>query len=362
MLRPEETRATTGRQDDTCKTKGCMENKTMKIGVVGGGSWGTALAFLLAENGFELDLWVFEEEVRDQILTDRENKVFLAGAALPETITPTCDLKQAVSGKDLVLVVVPSHHMRHVATEMAACMDKKTIVVSASKGIENKTHLTMTGVLAECLPQIPKGQITVLSGPSFAREVAAKVPTVVAVAGKDPEVARTVQGVFASPVFRVYANNDPIGVEIGGAMKNIIAIAAGMCDGLDAGLNPRAALITRGLTEMKRLGLKMGAEPLTFSGLAGVGDLILTCTGSLSRNHAVGMKIAQGMSLDEILDEMRMVAEGVKTTRSVYNLSHKLGVELPICNEVYHILFDGRNPAESINRLMTRDLKNEMDL
>lgn len=339
-----------------------MKKKTMNIGVVGGGSWGTALAFLLAENGFHLDLWVFEEEVRDQIVTDRENKVFLPGAKLPENITPTCDLKQAVSGKDLVLVVVPSHLMRSIAVEMAPHMGKETIVVTASKGIENKTHLTMTGVLAECLPQIDSDRIAVLSGPSFAREVASRVPTVVAVAAKDLGVAKKVQAVFASPVFRVYVNSDPIGVEIGGAMKNIIAIAAGMCDGLDAGLNPRAALITRGLSEMTRLGMTMGAQPLTFSGLAGVGDLILTCTGNLSRNHAVGMKIAQGMSLDEILDEMRMVAEGVKTTRSVYNLSHKLGVELPICNEVYHILFDGRDPAESINRLMTRDLKHEMEL
>ncbi len=339
-----------------------MTEKTMSIGVVGGGSWGTALAFLLAENGFDLDLWMFEEEVRDHILAERENKVFLPGAKLPESITPTCDLKQAVSGKDLVLVVVPSHHMRNIASEMAPYMDAKTIVVTASKGIENKTHLTMTGVLAECLPQIPPGQITVLSGPSFAKEVAARVPTVVAVAGKDLAVTQKVQAVFASSVFRVYINSDPIGVEVGGAMKNVIAIAAGMCDGMDAGLNPRAALITRGLAEMTRLGVTLGAEPLTFSGLAGVGDLILTCTGSLSRNHTVGMKIAQGKSLDEILDEMRMVAEGVKTTRSVYNLSHKLGVELPICNEVYHILFDGRNPVESINRLMTRDLKHEMVL
>ncbi|WP_300674533.1 NAD(P)H-dependent glycerol-3-phosphate dehydrogenase, partial [Desulfoluna sp.] len=221
-----------------------MDKKTMKIGVVGGGSWGTALAFLLAENGFHLDLWVFEEEVRDQILSERENKVFLPGAQLPERINPTCDLKQAVGGKDLVLVVVPSHHMRSIATEMAPHMDKDTLVVTASKGIENKTHLTMTGVLAECLPQIAPGQITVLSGPSFAREVASRVPTVVAVAGRDLAVARQVQAIFASPVFRVYANDDPVGVEIGGAMKNIIAIAAGMCDGLDAGLNPRAALIT----------------------------------------------------------------------------------------------------------------------
>jgi len=339
-----------------------MEKKTMNIGVIGGGSWGTALAYLLAENGFDLDLWVFEEEVRDQIATDRENKVFLPGAKLPERITPTCDLKQAVSGKDLVLVVVPSHHMRVIAGLMAPHMDKDTIVVTASKGIENKTHLTMTGVLDECLPQVPSERIAVLSGPSFAKEVAAGVPTVVAVAAKDLEVAKKVQETFASTVFRVYVNSDPIGVEVGGAMKNVIAIAAGMCDGMDAGLNPRAALITRGLTEMTRLGVRMGAEPLTFSGLAGVGDLILTCTGSLSRNHTVGMKIAQGKTLDEILDEMRMVAEGVKTTRSVYNLSHKLGVELPICNEVYHILFDGRDPAESINRLMTRDLKHEMEL
>ena len=339
-----------------------MSEKRMSIAVIGGGSWGTALAFLLAENGHELDLWVFEEEVRDQILESGENKLFLPGCRLPEIIRPTCDLKEAVTGKDLILSVVPSHHMRAITTEMQPYVKEDALVVTASKGIENKTHLSMTGVLAECLPQVPKDQIMVLSGPSFAREVANRVPTVVALAGRDVEKARVVRDLFASPVFRVYTNEDPVGVEIGGAMKNVIAIAAGMCDGLDAGLNPRAALITRGLTEMKRLGKTLGADPLTFSGLAGVGDLILTCTGNLSRNHTVGMEIASGKSLDEILGEMRMVAEGVKTTRSVYNLSHKLGVELPICNEVYHILFDGRSPKESISRLMTRDLKDEMAL
>ncbi|MCG8471423.1 MAG: NAD(P)-dependent glycerol-3-phosphate dehydrogenase [Desulfobacterales bacterium] len=339
-----------------------MTEKRMRIAVIGGGSWGTALAFLLAENGHDLDLWVFEEEVRESIATSHENSLFLPGCTLPKAIRPTTNLEEAVSNKDLVLVVVPSHHMRTIAKEMAPFLKGDTLVVTASKGIENKTHLTMTGVLDECLPEIPSEQIMVLSGPSFAREVAERIPTVVAVAGKNPEFTKRVQETFASPVFRVYTNEDPIGVEIGGAMKNVIAIAAGMCDGLKSGLNPRAALITRGLTEMKRLGKRLGADPLTFSGLAGVGDLILTCTGDLSRNHTVGMKIASGMSLDDILNEMRMVAEGVKTTRSVYNLSHKLGVELPICNEVYHILFDGRGPRESITRLMTRDLKEEMVL
>jgi glycerol-3-phosphate dehydrogenase (NAD(P)+) len=219
----------------------------------------------------------------------------------------------------------------------------------------------MSGVLKEMLHEIPETRFAVLSGPSFAREVAKKIPTVVAVASKDIELAAKLQHIFSTPFFRVYTNDDIIGVELGGAVKNVIAIAAGVIDGLGLGLNTRAALITRGLTEIRRLGLKYGANPRTFTGLAGMGDLILTCTGDLSRNYTVGVKIGQGMKVKEILSEMRMVAEGVKTAKSVYNLSRKLGVEMPISHEVYHILYDDASPKEAAHRLMTRDLKEELD-
>lgn len=338
-----------------------MDTAKVKIGVVGAGAWGTALAKLLAEKGFVLDLWAFEPEVKEQIEKDRENKIFLPDIKLPDNIIPTNDLELTVKGKDLVLVVVPSHCMRDVAGRMKNFISPDTVVVTASKGIENKTHMTMTQILGEIIDFLPKDNIAVLSGPSFAKEVANKVPTVVAAASTNREVATYVQKIFSCPTFRVYVNDDPIGTQIGGAMKNVVAIAAGICDGMNMGLNPRAALITRGLTEMNRLGTKLGADPLTLSGLAGVGDLLLTCTGSLSRNYTVGKQIGQGKKLDEIISEMRMVAEGVKTTRSVYNLSKKLGVDLPICNEVYAVLFEGLSVKETVERLMNRSLKHELD-
>ena len=338
-----------------------MQISNTRIGVVGGGSWGTALAKLLAEKGYALDHWVFEPEVKAQIEADRENKVFLPGFKLPDSITPTNSLETAVKDKDLVLMVVPSHCMRAVAAEMKPFIGPQSIVVSASKGIENKTHETMTDILSGVCDHLPRQNFAVLSGPSFAKEVAQQIPTVVAAAAFKREVAETIQQIFSCPTFRVYVNTDPVGTQIGGAVKNVLAIAAGICDGMDMGLNPRAALITRGLAEMNRLGTRMGADPLTLSGLAGVGDLLLTCTGALSRNYTVGKQIGQGKKLDEIISEMRMVAEGVKTTRSVYNLSKKLSVDLPICNEVYAVLFEDRPVAETVTRLMNRSLKHELD-
>lgn len=332
-----------------------------RIGVVGGGSWGTALANLLAGQGRPIDFWVFEEEVREQIENRGENETFLPGCPLSENLRPSTDLEMVVTGKDLILIVVPSHVMREVSARMASFIPTGTVVVSASKGIENETLLTMSGILAETLPQLDRERLAVLSGPSFAKEVARGVPTVVTVACRNKEVARRVQEVFATPRFRVYASDDVIGVELGGSVKNVIALAAGVIDGLGLGLNTRAALITRGLTEMRRLGLRMGANPRTFTGSAGVGDLVLTCTGDLSRNHTVGKKIGQGMALSEILSEMRMVAEGVKTAKSVYSLSRKLDVEMPICHEVYRILYEDLSPSEALRRLMTRDLKDELD-
>ncbi len=333
----------------------------LRLGVVGAGSWGTALANLLACKGYAIDLWVFEPEVCRQIEKQHENKVFLPGVTLSENLKPTNDLSRVVAAKDLVLVVVPSHVMRTVVGEMADRLDPATLLVTASKGIENQTHLTMNGVILDVLQGWPERQLAVVSGPSFAKEVARKAPTVVTAASTDMATAEKVQSVFVTPYFRVYTNTDVVGVEIGGAIKNVIAIAAGVIDGLGLGLNTRAALITRGLTEIQRLGRRMGADPRTLAGIAGVGDLILTCTGDLSRNHTVGKKIGEGLSLEEILAEMRMVAEGVKTAKSVYNLSRKLGVEMPICQAMYAILYEDLPPEKAVYRLMTRDLKQEFE-
>jgi glycerol-3-phosphate dehydrogenase (NAD(P)+) len=333
----------------------------LRLGVVGAGSWGTALANLLACKGYAIDFWVFETDVCRQIDRQRENKVFLPGVTLSANIKPTNDLNRVVAAKDLVLVVVPSHVMRSVVGAMADRLDPATLLVTASKGIENQSHLTMTGVIRDVLKGRPDKQLAVISGPSFAKEVACKAPTVVTAASADIATAEKVQSVFATPYFRVYTNTDVIGVEIGGAIKNVIAIAAGVIDGLGLGLNTRAALITRGLTEIQRLGRRLGADPRTLAGIAGVGDLILTCTGDLSRNHTVGKKIGEGLSLDEILAEMRMVAEGVKTAKSVYNLTRKLDVEMPICQAMYAILYEDLPPEKAVYRLMTRDLKQELE-
>lgn len=331
-----------------------------RIGVIGGGSWGTVLAGLLAAKGFSVHLWVFEPEVAEQINTHRENRVFLPGITLSPNLTAFNDLASAIAGKDLLLVVVPSHVIRETSAGMAGRLGARTMVVSASKGIENKTHLTMTGVLKETLG-LGDDRVAVLSGPSFAVEVARKLPTVVTVASRSQALAQMVQQVFATPYFRVYTSQDTIGVELGGSVKNVIAIAAGIIDGLGLGLNTRAALITRGMTEIRRLGKRLGADPRTFTGLAGYGDLILTCTGDLSRNHTLGRQIAAGRKLSDILGEMRMVAEGVRTARSVYNLSNRLGVEMPISHQTYRILYEDLPPREALYQLMTRDLKPELD-
>jgi len=338
-----------------------MDIASIRIGVVGGGSWGTALANLLAEKGYAIDLWVFEPEVCQQISEYRENKRFLPGVALSGNLTATNDMEHTVGGKDLVLIVVPSHVMRETALRMKDFLHPTVILVSASKGIENKTHLTMSGVLAESLPDFSMARFAVLSGPSFAKEVGRHMPTAVTVAARNETTADLVQRVFSTSLFRVYTHSDIIGVELGGSVKNVIAIAAGIIDGLEMGLNTRAALITRGMTEIRRLGLQLGANPRTFTGLAGFGDLVLTCTGDLSRNHTIGRQIGQGRKLGDLLKEMHMVAEGVKTAKSVYNFSREVNVEMPICNAIYRVLYEDLSPKEAVFQLMTRDLKQELD-
>ncbi len=333
----------------------------MKTGVIGAGAWGTALANLLAHKGFDVDLWAFEKEVCANILEGRENKIFLPGITLSPNIHPSNDLDQVAANKDMLLLVVPSHVFRSVAVKLVHHPAEETMIVTASKGIENKTHLTMASILEQLLPPRLKTRIAALSGPSFAKEVANKIPTLVTVAAFDHEVGKAVQSTFATPYFRLYTSRDVVGVEIGGALKNVMAIAAGISDGLGLGYNTRAAMITRGLTEIQRLGIRLGADPKTFMGLAGMGDLVLTCTGDLSRNWTLGHKIGQGMKLEAILSDMVTVAEGVKTTKSVYNMSRKLGVEMPIAEQVYRMLYEDLDPKEALQTLMSRDLRQELD-
>jgi glycerol-3-phosphate dehydrogenase (NAD(P)+) len=330
-----------------------------KIAVIGAGSWGTTLADLLSKNRHEVTLWAYEPELVLEMRNSRENSLFLPGIKLNERLGFTNDLAEAYAGASMILCVVPSQLVRRVLSQSLPFIPADAVIVSASKGIEVDTLVTVSDIYREMLPPELYANFAVLSGPSFAREVAQEMPTAVTAAAESEEVARRVQQAFNAPFFRVYRNSDVVGAEIGGAIKNVIAIAAGVSDGLGFGSNTRAALITRGLAEMSRLGAAMGAQPKTFSGLAGMGDLVLTCTGDLSRNRSVGIQLGQGRQLSEILGEMRMVAEGVKTTESAYNLSKKLGVEMPIIEQMYRILYQDKPAREAVLELMTRNLKAE---
>ena len=338
-----------------------QESVTEAVGVVGGGSWGTALANLLAEKGIPVSLWVFEEDLCEEMQKTRENTLYLPGVQVSLLLQPDNNLERVVSDKRILLMAVPSHVYRQVAMQMIEFLQGAVVLVSATKGIENESLKTMSGIWEEIMPKSIDWEYAVLSGPSFAREVVQRVPTAVTVACDSKEVAQEIQQIFATEYFRVYTSTDVIGVELGGALKNIIALAAGIIDGLGLGHNTRAALITRGLAEMSRLGTSLGAHPLTFLGLAGVGDLILTCTGDLSRNRTVGYKLGQGKKLAEILAEMKMVAEGVKTTRSVYNLVKQKNVDMPICQQMYRILYEDQPPQKALAEMMQRELKHEMD-
>ena len=329
------------------------------IGVIGAGSWGTALAKVLAESGHDVTLWAHDLRVGLEIAEYRENRTYLPGVTLPATILPTSDLAEAVRDKEVVLSVSPSHVVREVMTQARAHLSGTPYVVTASKGVEAESLLTMAGVLEEVLGPSSAARICALSGPSFAREVATGVPTAVTAAARDHTVSEAVQRIFNTPLFRVYSSDDLVGVEIGGAVKNVIAVAAGVSDGLGFGANTRAALITRGLAETGRLAMRLGANPLTLSGLAGLGDLVLTCTGDLSRNRTVGLRLGRGESLDAILADMQMVAEGVKNTKTVRALAAKAGVEMPITEQMYAMLYEKKPPRWAVNELMTRDPKPE---
>ena len=337
------------------------ENETTRIGVIGAGSWGTTLANLLAEKGYRVDLWVREEEVYRQIKKERINGLFLPGMKLVPGLNPVLTLEEAIVGKELGLMVVPSHVFREVLTRMKSYLRPETVLMAATKGIENNTLSMMSQVAESVLPQAYTDHFSVLAGPSFAKEVYQKYPTAVTIASRDINQAERFQKIFSTDFFRVYTSQDIIGVQLCGAIKNVIAIAAGAADGLNFGHNARAALITRGLAEITRLGVAMGANPMTFAGLAGLGDLVLTCTGDLSRNRTVGLKIGRGMKIKEITEGMKMVAEGVKTARSAYELARQLGVEMPITTQVYQILYEDKNPIEAVKDLMGRELKVELE-
>ena len=331
----------------------------MKIGVIGAGSWGTTLANVLAKKGHDVTLWVYEADLAKRLQETGVNDLYLEGITLSSKLAYTNDLSEAAENSQLMLLVSPSQVMRHVLKDLKAYIPEDCLLVSAAKGIENGTLLTMSEVLQEVLGEQVAKRSAFLSGPSFAREVAVEQPTAVAVAAEDPEVAHRVQEIFSTDYFRVYTNQDVVGVEIGGAMKNVIALAAGVGDGLGFNHNARAALITRGLVEISRLGEAKGAQEATFSGLAGMGDLVLTCTGDLSRNRSVGIELGKGRKLDEILNQMRMVAEGVKTTLSAYQLAAKLGVAMPITEQMYQVLYKEKDPKQAAADLMTRALTSE---
>ncbi len=331
----------------------------VSVGVVGGGSWGTALAALLARKGHRVTLWVREEDVLRGIRQERENRSYLPGVPLPDELEATGELEAALLGHEIVLWAVPAQFVRELLARTYALLGPDVQVVSAAKGIEADTGLRMDEVFAEYLTPRQRERFTVLSGPSFAVEVAQEIPTAVVVASRSSEMALRAQRVFQTQNFRVYTNTDVVGVELAGALKNVIAIAAGAVTGLGLGHNTLAALITRGLAEISRLGMALGASPATFAGLAGLGDLVLTCTGPLSRNRTVGYRLGQGEPLDRILAELRGVAEGVHTVRAVVELARRAGVQMPISEEVFAIVWEGRRPQDAIRSLMTREPKAE---
>lgn len=328
----------------------------MKIAVIGSGSWGCAAAILLAKKGYDVYLWSWQQEETDRLNRDRENTLVLPGRKFPDNITCSHDSELCVKGADLIVTVVPSPATRTTAKELAPYVKEGQILVNLSKGLEDETLLRLSQVYAE---EIPQATVAVMSGPSHAEEVGDLVPTTNVVASSNINVCKFIQNIFMTDTFRVYTGSDVIGTELGGALKNVIALCAGICDGVGLGDNTKAALITRGLAEITRLGVKMGAKPETFAGLSGIGDLIVTCTSMHSRNRRAGILLGKGYSLKETLDEIQMVVEGVNTIGAAYNLSKKYDVEMPITQESYKILFEEKNPKQAVIDLMTRSKTSE---
>lgn len=322
---------------------------------MGAGSWGTTLANLLAEKGYDVTLWAHEQELVDEITRTGINSIYVPGIPLSHNIEATGSIMNAVKKARYIVNAVPAQFARAVFSKAAPFIREDAVVISVSKGIEHGSLMTVSSILKD----ITGRTIAVLSGPSFAEEVIKKMPTAVTIAADEYDTGLLLQDIFNTDYFRVYTNTDVLGVELGGALKNVMAIASGISDGLGLGASTRAALITRGLAEMIRLGLAMGAREKTFGGLSGLGDLVLTCTGTLSRNYTVGYKLGRGERLDDILANMKMVAEGVATSKSAYELSKKYNVEMPIIEKIYQVINENKNPVDAVRELMTRSLKSE---
>ena len=339
--------------------KNLMIQTNPSVAVIGAGAWGTALARHLAVKGLPVRLWAYESEVVDDVNHRRENGLFLPGISLPSSLSATNSLAEAVRQVDVVIFAVPSHAARPVLINLAPLLNKPAPFISATKGIEETTLKLMSELMHEILAPALHHSLVYLSGPSFAREVCQGRPTAVVLAGEDADLIRRLQTFLMTPALRVYAGSDVVGVELGGALKNVMAVAAGVVDGLGLGHNARAALITRGLAEMIRLGNAMGAETPTFYGLSGIGDLVLTCTGALSRNYTVGVRLGRGERLADILKETYAVAEGVRTSRAAAGLATRYHIDMPIVEQVCSVVFDGKPPVQAVGELMERAAKEE---
>lgn len=329
-----------------------------KVCILGSGSWGTALALVLEKNGYKIDMWTLNQEQANYINDKRENVDYLPGINIPHNIRVTTNLKEVIEDSEIIVLAVPSQAIRSICKKIKEFVNSNQILVDVAKGIENDTGMRLSEI---CKQELPNNKYVVLSGPSHAEEVSRNIPTTVVVSSEDLEAAQTVQDAFMNSNFRVYVNEDTIGVELGGALKNIIAFGAGICDGLGYGDNAKAALMTRGIREISRLGVAMGAKESTFSGLSGVGDLIVTCTSMHSRNRRAGILIGQGKSLEETLDEVKMVVEGITATKAAYEISKKLGVDMPITSAIYSVLYNGSNPDDIVTELMTRRKVHEIE-
>lgn len=336
-----------------------MNELANELAIIGAGSWGTALAIVLAPRFPRIRLWVYEKDLAGRMRETRVNDVYLPGFRLPENVAVETEFCAALPGAGMVLSVMPSHLVRPLYLQMLPCLDPSMVFVSATKGLENGTLLRASQVIHECLAARFEPRVAVMSGPTFAREVARGDPTALVVASPDQPLAAYVQSGFSGPTFRLYTSPDPAGVEIGGAVKNVVAIGAGVCHGLGLGSNTQAALITRGLAEMTRLAMALGGRPQTLAGLAGLGDLVLTCSGELSRNRTVGLELARGRRLEEIVSSMKMVAEGIKTTGATVDLARRHAVDMPISTQMFQMLTFGLPPREAIRNLMERSLKGE---
>ena len=330
----------------------------MKIGIIGAGSWGTAISIVLGSKDYVVKIWDRDSEIIKDMIKTLENKKYLPGVLVPRNVIPVETIDECILESDILVFAVPTNAVRSVCSQIKYMVDSKMVIVNLAKGIENGSLKRISEVIEEFFPE---NRIGVLSGPSHAEEVSRGIPTTVVATSKILETAELIQDTFITPTFRVYTNLDIIGVELGGAVKNIIALAAGISDGMGYGDNTKAALMTRGIAEIARLGTSMGANPLTFAGLSGIGDLIVTCTSMHSRNRRAGILIGQGKSIDEALSEIKMVVEGINTTKSTYELSERIGINMPITHELFKVLFEGKNPKVAVNFLMLREKTHEIE-